>query len=40
MKNIKITDGIRKYGKLWLFGMGLSALIGLIHGVLIFYGII
>jgi len=31
---------INRLGRLWLFGAGLSALIGLIHGVLTFYGII
>lgn len=38
MKNI--GDSIQKFGKLWLFGAGLSAFIGLIHGILTFYSIL
>ncbi len=38
MKNI--SSRIYRFGKLWLFGAGLSALIGLAHGVLTFYGVI
>jgi len=37
MKNI--SSYIQRVGKLWLFGAVLSALIGLIHGVLTFYGV-
>lgn len=35
-----IGSAMREFGRLWLFGAGLSALIGLAHGVLTFYGFI
>lgn len=38
MKNI--SRHVHRFGKLWIFGAGLSVLIGLIHGVLTFYGMI
>ncbi len=38
MKNI--SSYIHRAGKLWLVGACISALLGLIHGVLTFYGVI
>ena len=38
MKNI--SSYIHRVGKLWIFGAVLSALIGLIHGVLTFFGFV
>lgn len=31
---------VKKAGKLWLFGAGMSALIGLLHGILTYYAVI